>query len=91
VRPDERRSLVQSLAGFCKAGGKIIWTRGVERGMSRFREFQELFEDCSFELVRETFTSDGNWGVCTYRYAGPPCTLPTSGRIFQFERKAGRI
>jgi hypothetical protein len=90
VRPDERPALVQSLRGFCKPGGKVIWTRGVKRGMARFTEFQKLFEDSAFELVRETFTPDGKWGICTCQYLGPPRELPMSGRIFNFDRKAGR-
>lgn len=90
VRPDERLQLVQSLAAFCKPGATLLWTRRVDKGMTRFTNFQELLELNSFERVQESFTDDGNWGVCTHRYVGLPRTIQKSGRIFQFERKAGR-
>jgi hypothetical protein len=90
VRPDEREMLVEKLAAFCKPGGYVIWTRGVKRGMARYRAFQDLFESRSFERAHESLTADGHWGVSTYRYVGPEVAAPTKGRVFHFERKAGR-
>jgi hypothetical protein len=90
VRPEEQLSLVKALGKFCKPGGTVIWSRGLKRGMERFTELQALFERNSFERVGESFTPDGKWGVCTHRYMGKPVEVPTSGRIFNFSRKAGR-
>lgn len=90
VRPDERQTLVQKLAAFGKPGGSIIWTRGVKQGMPRYTAFQEMFESCAFERTHESFTPDGKWGISTYRYAGQMIEAPTTGRVFNFERKAGR-
>jgi Putative methyltransferase len=90
VRPDERSMLVKRLTAFCKPGGHVIWTRGVKRGMARHKAFKDLFEGYSFERAHESITPDGNWGVSTYRYIGPEVVAPTKGRVFHFERKAGR-
>jgi SAM-dependent methyltransferase len=90
VRPEDRLRLVQALAAFCKPGGVVIWSRGLKRGQRRFTELQALFERNSFERVRESITSDNKWGVSTHRYVGQPIQVPATGRIFNFERKAGR-
>jgi hypothetical protein len=90
VRPDERGTFVQKLAAFCNSEATLIWTRRVDKGESRFTQFRQLFERSSFERVRETITPDDKWGVATHRYVGPPCELPKTGRIFRFERNAGR-
>jgi SAM-dependent methyltransferase len=90
VPPDERLQLVQALGKFCKPGGVVIWSRGIGRGRARFTDLQALFEHNQFERVRESFTDDGKWAVCTHRYMGRPTVIPTTGRIFNFTRKAGR-
>jgi 2-polyprenyl-3-methyl-5-hydroxy-6-metoxy-1,4-benzoquinol methylase len=90
VPPAERLSLVKALGKFCKPGGTVVWSRGVDRGRSRFTDIQALFEHNSFERVSESITPDDKWAICTHRYMGRPVEVPTSGRIFNFQRKSGR-
>jgi hypothetical protein len=86
----ERESLAGALAGLCKLRGTVTWTRGVSGGLTRLNEIELLFARPKWENVRTTITADEKWGVATYRYCGPPEELPQSGRIFNFERHAGR-
>jgi hypothetical protein len=90
VPPDERLMFVQALAKFCKPGAAVVWSRGVDRGQARYTDIQNLFEQNSFERVRDSVTSDDKWAICTHRYVGPFNEVPAAGRIFNFHRKSGR-
>lgn len=90
VPAQERALLVDGIASLCKPGATVIWTRGVSQGMSRFREIETHFSGSRWQQDRLTCTSDSNWAVATYRYCGPPVDLPRNGRLFHFQRRAGR-
>jgi hypothetical protein len=90
VPAHERASLVCALAGLCKARGVVTWTRGVSAGITRLNEIEFLFARPKWERVHTTITADKKWAVATYRYAGPPVELLQTGRIFNFQRHAGR-
>jgi hypothetical protein len=90
VPAHERGSLVGALAGFCKARGAVTWTRGVSCGVTRLNEIEFLFARPKWESVQTSITADKKWAVATYRYVGPPVELPKAGRIFNFQRHAGR-
>ena len=90
VPPDERLMFVRALAKFCTPGASVVWSRGVDRGQARYTDIQNLFEENSFERVRDSVTSDDKWAICTHRYIGPATEVPTTGRIFNFHRKSGR-
>jgi hypothetical protein len=90
VPPADRQSLIEALKSFCTSGGMVIWTRGLQRGLDRFTEFQQRFEQNDFERVQETRTEDEKWGICSHRYTGPYREPPKSGRIFEFTRIGGR-
>jgi Putative methyltransferase len=86
----ERESLARALAGLCKPRGTVTWTRGVSSGLARLNEIEVLFARAKWENVRTTITADKKWAVATYRYSGPPVEWPQAGRIFNFQRHAGR-
>jgi hypothetical protein len=86
----ERTALVDALAGLCKRRGTVTWTRGVSAGITRLNRIELLFAGPSWESVHTTITSDKKWAVATYRHFGPPVALPEAGRIFNFQRHAGR-
>jgi hypothetical protein len=90
VPAQERASLVGALAGLCKPRGIVIWTRGVSAGITRLNEIKMLFARTRWESVHTSITSDKKWAVATYRNCGPPIALPEAGRIFNFQRHAGR-
>lgn len=90
VRPSERAEMVKKAARFCKPGGAIVWTRGVKQGRSRLAEVERLFDHAICEKVRTSVTPDEKWGVVTHRYVGQPHMSPSGGRIFTFDRIAGR-
>ena len=89
VPVSDRKELVRALASICKAGGMVIWTRGVSKGMIRLRQIQSLFAAPLWQQVRANLTPDKNWAIVTHRYCGPPMELPASGRIFHFRTGAG--
>jgi hypothetical protein len=89
VPPPERGGLVQAAAALTRAGGSVIWTRGVSKGMSRFDEIDSLFAEPAWEKVRVSFTADKSWAVATHRYRGPAQELPADGQIFHFQKNAG--
>ena len=89
VPVSDRKELVRALASICKAGGLVIWTRGVRKGMIRLRQIQSLFAAPLWQQVRANLTPDKNWAIVTHRYCGPPMELPASGRIFHFRTGAG--
>jgi hypothetical protein len=91
VRPDERAETIKRVAQFCEPKGSIIWTRGFRGCESRVREIETLFDEADCERVRRSVTQDQKWAVVTNRYLGPRYEAPTSGRIFTFERLAGRF
>jgi putative methyltransferase len=90
VPAHERASLAGAIAELCKLRGTITWTRGVSAGMVRLNEIERLFVRPRWENVRTTITADKRWAVATYRNFGPPVALPVAGRIFNFQRHAGR-
>jgi hypothetical protein len=89
VPADEKRRLAQAMGSLCKPGGRVIWTRGVSKGMSRLHEVEALFAGPHWEKVRAGFTPDQTWAVATHRYRGPAHAVPADGRIFHFQRSAG--
>jgi SAM-dependent methyltransferase len=89
VAPDQRALLVASIASLCKPDGVVIWTRGLWPNMSGLQEIQSHFAGADWDKVRVTNTPDQKWAVATYGYTGPPHQLPTSGRLFRFQRRAG--
>jgi hypothetical protein len=90
VPAHERKSLVDALARLCKPSGAVTWTRGVSGGITRLNEIDQLFARQTWESVKRTITADKKWAVGTYRFLGPPVELPQAGRIFNFQRHAGR-
>ena len=90
VPADQRASLVNGLAALCNPGGASIWTRGVADGRNRLHEIESLFARPLWECIRTTATGDKQWAVSTHRYCGPRVELPQAGRIFNFQRRAGR-
>ncbi|HJQ80987.1 MAG TPA: class I SAM-dependent methyltransferase [Lacipirellulaceae bacterium] len=90
VPAHERESLARALAALCKPRGTVTWTRGVSSGLARLNEIAVLFARSDWENVRTTITADKKWAVATYCYAGPLVELPEMGRIFNFQRHAGR-
>ncbi len=89
VPPDQRALLVAGIASLCKAGGAVIWTRGVLPGVNRLQQIQTHFAALSWEPVCVSLTPNRRWAVATYRYLGLPRELPVSGRFFRFQRRAG--
>jgi hypothetical protein len=90
VPADERGRLAEALAGLCKPRGTVTWTRGVSAGLVRLNEIELLFIGPKWHCVQTTITADKKWAVATYRYEGPSVALPCVGRIFNFQRHAGR-
>jgi hypothetical protein len=90
VPADERMSLIKGIEALCKPGGMSIWTRGVADGRDRLHEIESLFARPLWECVRTTATGDKQWAVSTHRYCGQRVELPQAGRIFNFQRRAGR-
>jgi hypothetical protein len=90
VPAHERVSLAGALAALCKPRGTVTWTRGISNGVARLREIELLFERPEWEPVRITTTVDEKWTVSSYRYVGAQIELPPAGRIFNFQRHAGR-
>jgi hypothetical protein len=86
----QRESLVGALAALCKPRGAVTWTRGVSCGITRLNQIEIQFARPKWECVQTTITADKKWAVATYRYAGLPVELPRAGRIFDFQRHAGR-
>jgi hypothetical protein len=86
----ERVGLTSALAGLCSPRGTVTWTRGISNGTARLREIESLFASSTWERVRITITPDNKWAVATYRRDGQSTVLPRTGRIFNFERRAGR-
>jgi hypothetical protein len=89
VPPHQRGSLARALACLCQAGGAVIWTRGVAKGMRRLREIEAHFTAPSWRALRSSFTPDGKWAIHAYRYCGSKMDRPASGRIFDFRLGAG--
>jgi hypothetical protein len=89
VPPNQRGRLERALACLCQAGGAIIWTRGVAKGIHRLREIEAHFIGQSWRQLRTSYTQDGKWAINSYRYCGPRQDRPTSGRIFNFRLGAG--
>jgi hypothetical protein len=58
--------------------------------MARLQEIESLFAGASWQKIRVSLTPDQTWAVATHRYCGPPLDVPESGRIFHFQRRAGR-
>jgi hypothetical protein len=90
VPSGERGQLVRAMTALSKPGGTLIWTRGVSRGLGRLHEVQSLFTVSGWAAARVTLTSDKKWAVVTHRHDGRPQELPASGRLFHFQRSAGR-
>ncbi|HEX2474645.1 MAG TPA: class I SAM-dependent methyltransferase family protein [Lacipirellulaceae bacterium] len=90
VPAHERASLAEALAGLCKPRGTVTWTRGISNGTARLGEIEALFVRPTWERLRITRTDDKKWAVATYRCDGQSRLLPRTGRIFNFERHAGR-
>jgi hypothetical protein len=86
----ERVSLAGALPALCRPCGTVTWTRGISNGTARLHEIESLFMRPTWERVRITLTADKRWAVASYRYDGQAMVLPRSGRIFNFERRAGR-
>lgn len=87
----EMPSLVRAMATFCNPGGRLIWTRGVSRGIEKVRELEALFDEQLWDDHQLTFTPNKAWAVATYRYRGPMLELPADGQIFNFQRNAGLV
>jgi hypothetical protein len=85
----DRMPLVRAIAGLCKSGSSVIWTRGVSRGHAHLQAIQSLFADSDWNEVRLSITPDRKWAAATYRYVGAPLDRPQGGRIFQFQTSAG--
>jgi len=90
VPAHERVSLTSALAALCRPRGTVTWTRGISNGTARLDEIESLFVRPTWERMRITLTADKRWAVATYRYGGQSRLLPRTGRIFNFERHAGR-
>ena len=92
VPTPERKLLLRAIASLCKPNGVVIWTRGVSKGMHRLHEIEALFAESptAWATARISLTSDKKWGVVTHRYCGQTLERPEAGRIFRFERSAGR-
>jgi hypothetical protein len=88
VPADERGQLVRAIECFCKRDGRVIWTRGVEKGRHRLEEIAAHFPDANWKKVRESIGP--KWGVMTHQYCGPQRAIPATGQIFNFTRHAGR-
>jgi hypothetical protein len=88
VPPEDRPSVVDACRVLCLRGGRVIWTRGVGRGMTRFEEIRALFTQPHWEQSDVTITPDANWAVATHRSL-EPAKAPKSGRIFHFRTAAG--
>jgi hypothetical protein len=86
----QRSLLVRGLGSLCKSGGTVIWTRGISKGIGRLHDIQSAFAAESWEEVRVSVTFDRTWAVASYRYCGSPTILPQTGRVFSFQRTAGR-
>jgi Putative methyltransferase len=90
VRAGDRGQLVSSLASLCRAGGAVVWSRGVSQGMRRLHAIQSLFAESLWETERLSVTSDKRWAVVTARFLGPPSSLPVNGQVFRFRRSSGQ-
>jgi hypothetical protein len=91
VPTPEKPSLVRAMATFCNPGGRLIWTRGVSRGIEKVRELEALFDEQTWDDHQLTFTPNKSWAVAIYRYCGPMLELPADGQIFNFQRNAGLV
>jgi hypothetical protein len=89
VPSQERPQLIQALASLCAAGGMVIWTRGISKGMKQFEQIEGLFTAAQWEPVQIRFTPNNQWAVATHRYYGTAIPRPTQGRIFHFQTGAG--
>ena len=90
VPKNERTQLVHAIACLCKPGGAVIWTRSVLKQMARLHEIQSRFDPSTWGSARVSVTPDNKWAIVAHQHCGPARRIPERGRIFHFQRNAGK-
>jgi hypothetical protein len=89
VPHDDRAQLIQAVTSLCTPNGRLIWTRGISKGIAKLEQIEGLFARTQWEKVQIRITPGNQWAVATYRFLGTPLPRPKSGQIFHFMTCAG--